>query len=76
MSQVPSMYQRVFVYSAKEAERLREVHGPNIKLGTVSVRGVLKEYTSMILDVNSMPSDGIVILKGDIRRVKYTPMEH
>ena len=76
MSNVPSMYERVFVYSAAEAERLRKIHGQNVTSGTVSVRGVLKEYTSIILDSKDMPADGVIILKGDIRRIKYTPISY
>lgn len=70
---VPSMYYRYFVYSAEEESLKRKVHGANATFGTVSVRGVPKRYTSIVRDPSESKSDAIVLIKGDIRKIKYTP---
>ena len=71
---IPSMYYRYFIYSAEEETMLRKVHGNNLKLGNVIVRGVPKTYTSIVTDPNNTKPDAIVVLKGDIRKIKYTDM--
>lgn len=68
-----SMYLRYFVYSAEEETLKQKVHGANAPFGTVSVRGVPKRYTSIVRDPKESKSDAIVLIKGDIRKIKYTP---
>lgn len=67
-----NMYYRYFVHSQEEEERKKRVSGPNIKLGTVIVRGVPKTYTSIVRNPNDAPADALIIAKGDIRKIKYT----
>lgn len=73
MSDVSSMYHRYFVYSAEEEALKEKVHGANASFGTVSVRGVPKRYTSIVRDPSESKSDAIVLINGDIRKIKYTP---
>ena len=73
MQNASSMYHRYFVYSAEEESLKQKVHGPNATFGTVSVRGVPKRYTSIVRDPNESKPDAIVLIKGDIRKIKYTP---
>lgn len=68
-----SMYLRYFVYSAEEEALKQKVHGSNASFGTVSVRGVPKRYTSIVRDPKESKPDAIVLIKGDIRKIKYTP---
>ena len=68
-----SMYLRYFVYSAEEEALKTKVHGANAAFGTVSVRGIAKKYTSIVRDPSESKSDAIVLTKGDIRKIKYTP---
>ena len=68
-----SMYLRYFIYSAEEENLKQKVHGANASFGTVSVRGVPKRYTSIVRDPKESKSDAIVLIKGDIRKIKYTP---
>ena len=68
-----SMYYRYFIYSAEEEALRQKVHGINATFGTVSVRGIPKRYTSIVRDPNQSKSDAIVLIKGDIRKIKYTP---
>ena len=72
---IPSMYYRYFIYSSEEEGMLRKVHGNSLKLGTVLVRGIPKQYTSIVTDPNDTRPDSVVITKGDIRKIKYTDME-
>ena len=45
----------------------------NASFGTVVVRGVPKRYTSIVADLNDTKPDAIVVIKGDIRKIKYNP---
>ena len=67
------MYYRYFVYSAEEEALKIKVHGPNAKVGTVNVKGVPKRYTSMVASMDNAKADAIVLIKGDIRKIKYNP---
>ena len=67
------MYHRYFVYSAEEEALKQKVHGANAPFGTVSVRGIPKRYTSIVRDPSESKPDAIVLIKGDIRKIKYTP---
>lgn len=72
-----SIYERCFVYSPTQKDDLiksRQINSTNkIKLGTVIVNGVPKDYTDMITDMSkSRYSDAILVAKGDIRRMKFT----
>nr|DAY22597.1 MAG TPA: hypothetical protein [Caudoviricetes sp.] len=71
-----SIYHRYFVYSGEEAKRHTKVYGANATLGTVVVKGVSKEYTSIVTNLDGIEPDAIVITKGDIRRIKYTDPVH
>ena len=73
MKNVSSMYLRYFVYSAEEEALKQKVHGPNATFGTVSVRGIPKRYTSIVRDPSEAKSDAIILIKDDIRKIKYTP---
>ena len=68
-----SMYYRYFIYSAEEEELRKKVHGSNASFGTVIVRGIPKRYTSIVTDPNKSKADALVVIKGDIRKIKYTP---
>jgi hypothetical protein len=68
-----SMYFRYFVYSAEEETLMQKTLGPDVTFGTVSVRGVPKRYTSIVKDMSATKPDAIVLIKGDIRKIKYTP---
>lgn len=68
-----SIYYRYFVYSAEEEDLRKRVHGENVSFGTVIVNGVAKRYTSIVTDPINTKSDALIICKGDIRKIKYTP---
>lgn len=68
-----SMYYRYFVYSAEEEALRQKIHGNNASFGTVIVRGVPKRYTSIVTDMKNSKADSLIICKGDIRKIKYTP---
>ena len=50
-----------------------KLYGNNAKFGTVIVRGVPKRYTSIVSDMNNTKPDAIIVTKGDIRKIQYTP---
>ena len=75
MNNASSMYLRYFVYSAEEEALKQKIHGANASFGTVSVKGVAKRYTSIVRDPSESKPDAIVLTKGDIRKIKYTPPE-
>ena len=68
-----SLYYRYFVYSSEEEALRIKLYGENVSFGTVVVRGVPKRYTSIVTDLKNTKSDAIVVTKGDIRKIKYTP---
>ena len=68
-----SLYYRYFIYSAEEEALRIKIHGPQVPFGTVVVRGVPKRYTSIVADINNTKPDAIVVIKGDIRKIQYTP---
>lgn len=68
-----SIYYRYFVYSAEEEDLRKRVHGENVNFGTVIVNGVAKRYTSIVTDPANTKSDALIVCKGDIRKIKYTP---
>lgn len=70
---IQSLYFRYFVYSSEEEELKKKLYGENASFGTVSVRGVPKRYTSIVSDLANTKADAIVVIKGDIRKIKYTP---
>lgn len=70
-----SMYYRYFIYSAEEEERRIRIHGKDASFGTVVVKGVPKRYTSMTASTANLPSDALLVTKGDIRKIKYNPPE-
>ena len=71
-SNTNSMYYREFIYSAEEEALRQKIHGKNVSFGTVSVRGVPKRYTSIVASMEDAKPDAIVLIKGDIRKIKYT----
>lgn len=73
MNTTSSMYHRYFVYSAEEEALQIKIHGRDASFGTVSVRGIPKRYTSIVRDPKDTKSDAIVLISGDIRKIKYTP---
>ena len=68
-----SMYNRMFVYSATEEERRMKIHGKNASFGTVVCKGVHKRYTSIATSAENLPADALILIKGDIRKIRYTP---
>ena len=72
MNDAKSMYNRIFIYSAEEEQRRMKVHGPKASFGTVICKGVPKRYTYIATSTDNMPSDALVLIKGDIRKIKYT----
>ena len=68
-----SLYYRYFVYSSEEEALRQKLHGPNASFGTVIVRGNPKRYTSIVADLKDSKPDSTVVIKGDIRKIKYTP---
>ena len=70
---VQSLYYRYFVYSSEEEAMRIKLYGPTVSFGTVVVRGVPKRYTSIVKDLKDSKPDAIVVIQGDIRKIKYTP---
>lgn len=68
-----SMYYRYFVFSAEEEAFRQKIHGENATFGEVSVKGTAKRYTSIVKDMADTKPDAIVLIQGDIRKIKYTP---
>ena len=68
-----SLYYRYFVYSSEEESLRQKLYGQNVSFGTVVVRGVPKRYTSILTDLKDAKPDAIVVIKGDIRKIKYNP---
>lgn len=68
-----SLYYRYFVYSSEEEQLRIKLYGNNVSFGSVIVRGVPKRYTSIVADLKDTKADAIVVTKGDIRKIKYTP---
>ena len=73
MSNTNGMYYRYFLYSSEEETLKMQINGTNAKFGTVIVNGVPKRYTSIVSSMENAKSDAIVLIKGDIRKIKYTP---
>lgn len=69
------MYFRYFIYSAEEEALRIKINGVNAPFGVVIVRGVPKRYTSIITSMNDAKADALVLIKGDIRKIKFTPPE-
>ena len=70
-----SLYHRYFIYSSEEESLRMQLHGNNVSFGTVIVRGIPKRYTSIVTDLKDTKPDAIVVIKGDIRKINYTPPE-
>ena len=73
MNNTNSMYYRYFLYSAEEEALRIKIHGNNVSFGTVPVKGVPKRYTSIVESLDNAKPDAITLIKGDIRKIKYTP---
>ena len=67
-----SMYNRMFVYSATEEERRMKIHGKNASFGTVVCKGVPKRYTSIANYKKKIKEDALILIKGDIRKIRYS----
>lgn len=68
-----SLYYRYFVYSSEEEALRIKLHGVNASFGEVIVNGVAKKYTSIVKDMKDSKPDSVLVTKGDIRKIKYTP---
>lgn len=68
-----SLYYRYFVYSSEEETLRQKLYGSNASFGTVVVRGIPKRYTSILTNLEDAKPDAIVVIKGDIRKIKYNP---
>lgn len=73
-----SMYNRFWIYSDTEAELLKKVTNKTsykkVSLGTViNESGISKSFTSIINKLDKIKyADSVVVMEGDIRKVKYT----
>lgn len=69
------IYYRYFVFSRTQLEdikRREEKLGRYATIGKVIVDGIAKEYTDIILNMESAKySDSIIITEGDIRKITY-----
>lgn len=68
---IPNLRLRYFYYSKSEHDKAIKAD-PGKKFGTVSVNGVSKTYTNIVTDPKLAPADGIFIIKGDIKKIRYT----
>ena len=70
------MYNRIFIYSAQQANALRDIYEKNGKkyhLGTVVANGSEKKYTAIIRNMAEVQySDAVKLIEGDIRHITYT----
>ena len=69
------IYYRYFVFSRTQLEdikRREEKLGRYATIGKVIVDGIAKEYTDIILNMESAKyPDSIIITEGDIRKITY-----
>ena len=69
------IYYRYFVFSRNQLEdikRREEKLGRYATIGKVIVDGIAKEYTDIILNMESAKyADSIIITEGDIRKITY-----
>ena len=69
------IYYRYFVFSRTQLEdikRREEKLGRYATIGKVIVDGIAKEYTDIILNMESAKyADYIIITEGDIRKITY-----
>ena len=70
---IQTMYYRYFIYSAEEEALRIKIHGNNAAFGTVVVRGVPKRYTSIVKNLEDTKPDAIIVIQGDIRKIRYNP---
>lgn len=70
------MYNRCFIYSAQQAQALRQIHeknGNKYHLGSVVVNGVEKKYTAIVRNMADVTFvDAVKLIEGDIRHITYT----
>ena len=73
---VDNMYTRTFVFSKTQHDEIIALEGKHdnkVKFGTVIVNGVPHIYTEMIpTGRQSRYPDARVLIKGDIRKLKFT----
>lgn len=76
MPSTDNMYTRTFVFSKTQHDEILELerkHNNKIKFGQVIVNGISHIYTEMIPPGRqSRFSDARVLIKGDIRKLKFT----
>lgn len=69
------IYYRYFVFSRTQLEDIKkreEKLGRYATIGKVIVDGIAKEYTDIILNMESAKyADSIIITEGDIRKITY-----
>lgn len=75
-----NIYERCFIFSKEQMDNKIAIEtdngGKKRKLGTVIVNGIPKTYTDIVLSMDKTRfSDSILLLRGDIRTVKYTQPE-
>jgi len=71
------IYDRCFIYSREQQETKTNIETSagrsKPKFGSVIVKGVPKIYTDIITSMDKARySDSILIIKGDIRTIKFT----
>jgi hypothetical protein len=67
------LYKRIFIFSKEQMQRRKEIEGKNVRFGTVTVNGVNKVYTDIVLKMDDVKfSDAQKLVEGDIRKLKYT----
>ena len=80
MASTSNMYERTFVYSRQQMDdqiRIELNAGrPKPKFGMVNVNGVFKTYTEILPPGReSRYADARVLIKDDMRKIKYTKAE-
>lgn len=76
-----NIYERCFIYSREQYNRIMSVNkktGRKFAFGKVIINGIPKIYTDKLVSMDkAVFADSILLIKGDIRKIKYTePIEN
>lgn len=70
------IYKRCFVFSKEQHDKRIEIEnkmGKKPRFGTVIVNGASKVYTDIVTNMSKCKyPDSILLIEGDIRRIKHT----
>nr|DAP19576.1 MAG TPA: hypothetical protein [Caudoviricetes sp.] len=80
MANDSSIYTRCFVFSQAQRKQIADIAATmgsiQPKIGKVVVNGVYREYTEIVRDMTqSRYPDAVLVIKGDIREMKFTEPE-